>query len=293
MYVETLVENYNSVEFQQNFRIIRPVFERLNAMYAPYCAEILDTSKSTISTKTQLLSIIWLLANQESFRSVGERFDLAKSSLAMVFFRVINYLNEIAGTIIKWPTEAEMAISKQTFKRKCQLDGIIGAVDGTYVPMKAPTDQKLAYTNRKSFTSMTLQAICDQNMKYIVCFAGFPSSAHDSRVFRNSDIYISVRANKQLYFPTDEKILGDSAYPLENWCIIPFINRENLTAMEKHFNYKQAYTRLAYWQYCKSPARLMFLGNTVNTARSGLLSGRASCGSGMQDSYQVPANMIL
>lgn len=41
-------------------------------------------------------------------RSVGDRFDLAKSSLHHCLVRVLHVLNEIAPIVIKWPEPGEM-----------------------------------------------------------------------------------------------------------------------------------------------------------------------------------------
>lgn len=118
---------------------------------------------------------------------------MAKSTLSRAFFEIIDSLNKIAPSIIKWPTIPEMEASKSAFRRRCGLPNIIGAIDGTYVAMKAPKDQISSYTNRKMFTAMTLQAICNHDMKYIDCFVGYPSSVHDLRIFKNSDIFERVQ----------------------------------------------------------------------------------------------------
>lgn len=91
--------------------------------------------------------------------------------------------------------------------------GVIGSVNGTYVPCSVPKAQKAAYTNRKMFTAATLQAICDHRLKYIDCFVGFPSSLLDNRIFKNSYFYQNVSMDVGKYFDEGEYILGDKAYP--------------------------------------------------------------------------------
>lgn len=42
--------------------------------------------------------------------------------------------------------------------------------------------------------------------------------------------------NNQAYFPNNEYIVGDKAYPVLSWCIPPYVDRGNLTPAKRHFN---------------------------------------------------------
>ncbi|KAI4466553.1 hypothetical protein MML48_2g00003457 [Holotrichia oblita] len=221
----------------------RIAFEFLLETIDNHKDQMLGGDHFKIPLKKQLLAVIWLLATPDSYRSVGERFNLSKSSLSVCFFRIIDILNQLANTFIKWPNAQQREATKNNFENKYKLRGVIGAIDGCYIPMKAPADQKLAYTNRKCFTAVTLQAVCDNNLRYLDCFIGFPSSVHDSRIFRNSELYLKITTNVDTYFNEEEKIIADKAYPVESWCIPPFINRGNLTQQQTYFNTRHAQCR--------------------------------------------------
>lgn len=150
---------------------------------------------------------------------------MAKSTLSQVFFRVIHALNKLASSIIRWPTEEEMRQTSRHVEEKTRLQGVIGAIDGTYIPVKASSGHKESYTNRKMFTAITLQAICNHKMEFIDCFSGFPSSTHDRRVFKNSQIYADISRNPPDFFPNSQQILGDEAYPLLDWYLVQFVDR--------------------------------------------------------------------
>lgn len=158
-------------------------------------------------------------------RSVGERFDIPKGTLSKIFVRIINFISQLVPKYIKWPDKNEIENIKTEFARTTKFKGCIGAIDGTYVGCSAPQDQKKSYTNRKAFTSITLQAVCDAKMKYLHCYAGWPSSVPDIRIFKNSDIYLNAEEDPEPYFPNNEFILGDKAYPPLTWCVPPYIKR--------------------------------------------------------------------
>jgi len=52
-------------------------------------------------------------------------------------------------------------------------------------------------------------------------------------VFRNSDLWREVHRDRQAYFPGEEYIIGDKAYPVLSWCIPPFVDRGNLTRVSR------------------------------------------------------------
>lgn len=168
---------------------------------------------------------------------------MAKSSLSASFVRVVAALCKIAPQITRWPKRAEMGEIKAKFQRLSNIPGVIGGIDGSYIPIKAPKVDPEVYINRKCFYGITLQAICTPSLKYIDCFAGYPSSVSDIRILRNSDIYALIRANPQTYFPNGEFLLGDKAYPVLSWLIPPYINRGNITEVQKQFNKTLASTR--------------------------------------------------
>lgn len=69
--------------------------------------------------------------------------------------------------------------------------GVVGLIDGTHISIRAPIEEPDAYINRKKFHSLNVQVICDENMVFIDILAGWPGSVHDSRILRNSTVYIT------------------------------------------------------------------------------------------------------
>ncbi|XP_071649301.1 uncharacterized protein [Temnothorax longispinosus] len=243
-YIENVVSNYTSVQFQQHFRVPLDTFEDLLQMIG--CMLIGDDNRQgrpMIDPRKQLLSVIWLLSSPDSYRSIGDRFNMAKSSLSASFVRVVTALCRIAHRFIKWPQRAEIEEIKEKFQKLSHIPGVLGAIDGTYIPIKAPQIDPEVYINRKCFYGITLQAICDPSLKFIDCFAGYPSSVSDVRIFRNSDIYAQISGEPQAYFPNGEFLLGDKAYPVLIWLIPPYIDRGNTTEIQRHFNRNLASTR--------------------------------------------------
>lgn len=81
-----------------------------------------------------------------------------------------------------------MALFEREFRQLHDFPGVIGAIDGSHIPISAPTESPENYINRKGFHSIILQGICDYKLRFIDVFTGICGSVHDARVWRLSDI---------------------------------------------------------------------------------------------------------
>ncbi|XP_025154404.1 putative nuclease HARBI1 isoform X2 [Harpegnathos saltator] len=102
-------------------------------------------------------------------------------------------------------------------------------INGTHIPIKAPNDNSSSYITRKKEFAITLQAVCDARLIFRNCFVGFAGSVHDKRIFTRSYLWSEIHRNQEKYFPHNQYIIGDKAYPVLQWCIPPYIDRGNLT----------------------------------------------------------------
>ncbi|XP_011705234.1 PREDICTED: putative nuclease HARBI1, partial [Wasmannia auropunctata] len=92
------------------------------------------------------------------------------------------------------------------------------------------------YLTRKCRYAVILQTVCDVDLRFTDCYAGYPGSVGDLRVFHNSDLYHSIHRNKDSFFPNEEFIVGDKAYPVLRWCLTAYKDNGHLTQMEDYFN---------------------------------------------------------
>lgn len=68
----------------------------------------------------------------------------------------------------------------------------------------------------------TRQIICDQNRRIIDYNVGWPGSVHDKTIFDT----MPISTNPARFFSEGEYILGDSAYGLSQYMLIPYSGRE-------------------------------------------------------------------
>jgi hypothetical protein len=131
---------------------------------------------------------------------------------------------------------------------------VIGAVDGTHIPIKTPVYGNAAHHCRKGFPSINVHAICDQFGRLIEVLVGNPGSMHDSNVFKSNDFWRSIHnglgsvlwRGRSLVLGTQVpfQIIADSAYACTSFVLPAF--KDGVAGQDrnkKRFNRKHAATR--------------------------------------------------
>lgn len=136
---------------------------------------------------------------------------------------------EKADLWIKFPqTMAEILEAKQDWQSRFQIPSVIGVVDCTHVRIPKPKQDGDEYINRKNYPSLNVQATCNAKEWFTSVTAQWPGSVHDSRIMKNSDLFIIMNKTR------DTVILGDSGYAISPWLITPYSNPVN--DLQRHFN---------------------------------------------------------
>ncbi|KAK4320674.1 hypothetical protein Pmani_008507 [Petrolisthes manimaculis] len=195
----------------------------------------------TVSLEKKVLSHLWFLGNKESFRSVADRFNLSKGTLHATFFEVCEALKLVRPQIIYWPNRNEQARIVEGFLNRTGFPGVVGCIDGSYIPIPGPSEHRADYICRKGFPCIQLQAVCDHHLRFMDILTGWPGSVHDARVFRNSPLK-QVLENGRV--EEEFHLLGDSAYSLTTYMMVPFRDNGHLSEEEANFNGRHLSTRV-------------------------------------------------
>ena len=149
----------------------------------------------------------------------------------------------LSKRLIKLPMESTVESIGKAFAEKvgcASFNKFAGAIDGTLINIKVPFKLTKEYNSRKMCTTMILQAVVDNAGKFIDIYTGWPGSVHDSRVLKNSPIFV-----RKLYPPKDYYLLADSGYFLNDHIgiITPYRDTGNLPVEKIRFNKRHASAR--------------------------------------------------
>ena len=145
---------------------------------------------------------------------------------------VTDALCSIAEEYIQFPTAARQMSIQHGFMEKFWLPKVLGCIDGSHVPIVAPSTNEAIYVNRKSYLSINVQAICDDIFKFINVVVKWSGSIHDAFIWRQSGINQMI-ANKEITI-IDGWFLGDSGYPLSPNLMTPLSSP--VTPHERRYN---------------------------------------------------------
>ncbi|KAL8473107.1 hypothetical protein ACS0TY_030082 [Phlomoides rotata] len=95
--------------------------------------------------------------------------------------------------------------------------GCLGALDGTYIPVRVPQQDIPRYRNRKGTVSVNVLAVCDHNMNFVFVLSGWEGSAADSRILRDA-----ITRPNGLRVPNGCYYLCDGGYTNCNGFLAPY-----------------------------------------------------------------------
>lgn len=217
--------------FRRQLRIKRGTFQALVGILAPWLTRQNTRFRDCIPPEKVLALGIYRLAHGNSYVSIGPVFNVGKSTVIEAVQDVVAALFELRDEYIHFPeTVAETAASIETFQDLSRLPNIVGAIDGTHIPINAPRESPVDYFSRYQHHDFGIQAVADGNLLFLDFSAGYPGSMHDARILRNSTLYQRAEQGDILNGPVvnvnhhdiGPYLVGDSAYPISPWLQKPF-----------------------------------------------------------------------
>lgn len=87
----------------------------------------------------------------------------------------------------RWPTDSNHI--PETFLQIAGFPGVAGAVDGTLIPILAPSINENDYVDRHGQHSINAMVVVGPDFEFFYARERWPGSVHDNRVLRNSSLF--------------------------------------------------------------------------------------------------------
>ena len=134
-YAEQVVPLYPLDDFRRHFRVQRSTFDILIRLLSPNGLERLDRrGRPSLRCEKQLLITLWMLATQETIRSVSNRFGVCEATVYRAVRRTIVAINvNWSSQLIRWPAADRDVLNRTVdgFERRRGMKNVIGAIDGS------------------------------------------------------------------------------------------------------------------------------------------------------------------
>lgn len=203
--------------------------------------------RPSVPLALRLAVLLYRLGHQDTVHSIATRFNVSPGFIVICTQQMLTILNEdLQGKYIVWPNAEErrrICAHAMTFHENAtHFQDAVGAIDGSYIainPNQIPLEHVKEYFCRKQYYAMLLQGTVDFHRRFIDINVGLPGSAHDSRHLQLSCLgrNLSNDASRRRFLDDLQYLLGDLAYPLRSWMIVPFRDDGHLTDAKHRFNF--------------------------------------------------------
>ncbi|XP_059915809.1 putative nuclease HARBI1 [Gadus macrocephalus] len=211
------------LSFPEDFLLERYRFSRdsllyLNNLLQPYIANVTNRG-SALSPLQTICTALRFFATGSFLYSVGDAEHIGKATVCRSVRKVCLALKRLLRNFIVFPGHKPTRRMKMEFHQLAGFPNVIGCIDGTQVPILAPSINEADYVNRKGYHSINVQMICDASHMITNVEAKWPGSVHDARMYRESNLSRKFQEGQ-----FDGWILGDRGYPCLPTLITPYPN---------------------------------------------------------------------
>ena len=239
-----LLSEYDDRRWIQMFRMTKHAVFALADLLAPHVYKKDTKYRLAIPVLVRVACSLFKLTHGASLFICSEIFAVGKSTVSSMLRDVVHAINVALRHELSWPTDNRVHETQQKFFNLCGLPVVVGAIDGTHVPIAKPKHVPADYFYFKSGGySLNCQAVVDSEKRFLDLYLGMPGSTNDCRVLRRSSLYDLAMHNnllddQQAFQGFSPFLLGDLGYPLLPWLMVPHRSSGQLSMADRLFNKK-------------------------------------------------------
>ncbi|KAH7973747.1 hypothetical protein HPB49_004825 [Dermacentor silvarum] len=193
--------------FRSRYRLSKNLARWLCEEIRPVLVRERVNTATALTVEMQVLCALRFLATGGFQGAIASDESLAtsQSSVSRSIHAVVEAIVDCIGDAwISFPdSAAALTSASEAFVRTdCRFQGCVGAVDGTFVCIRAPSDRdvanKAAYFCWKGYYTLNVMVVCDASLKITALETSYPGSVHDSFVWKASSLYRECRSGSLL-----------------------------------------------------------------------------------------------
>ncbi|EFP79217.1 uncharacterized protein PGTG_05538 [Puccinia graminis f. sp. tritici CRL 75-36-700-3] len=217
------------VRFIEYFRMLRADFAWLSDELSKKLQQDPLRQGAPLSVEAQVVVGLYRLGHDATYVMISHVFNIGKETADKATGRFVQaVLKVLRLRTISFPgLDAHDKWDKiiKSFEWRHGIPDSVGAINGTHILFAIPPlDEWKGYINRKNWVSLVFQCVVDGDGNFRDVFGGGAGSIHDTRVFRRSNLWISLNnaLGRQMRIPPGTHLIGDAGYPLDVNVLIPY-----------------------------------------------------------------------
>lgn len=239
------VPSFSDKEWVENFRVRKGTFKwicaQVHGILAPNPKPVVVGQ--ALSVEKTVAIALYKLAHVAEYLVIGNLFGVCKSTVHNCLYAFCYAITEELGNkYIRFPDADEASDIARRFEEMSNIPQLIGAIDGSHIPITPPREGNSDFVNRKTYHSLVLQGIVDDQYLFRDISCKMPGACHDADVLRESTFF----KNYDNMMPKGTRnidgmdipymIMGDPAYPLMPWLLKNYAYDKNTTPAMDSFN---------------------------------------------------------
>jgi hypothetical protein len=154
---QNLLGSFNAREFKSRLRMDVATFEFLCSTLAPMLVRQDTNMRSAIPVQVKVAVAISRLATGNSMQGIADLYKIGLSSSQLAVSQFCGAIKSmLLRKFIRWPSTAVMDKFADEFQGIHGIPYVVGAVDGSHIPIVSPRLHAADYYNRKGFHSVLL-----------------------------------------------------------------------------------------------------------------------------------------
>lgn len=159
---EHIVAGFTKEQWVRNFRMSKPTFDMLWQSLSTFLSYDDTTFRRAIPLQMHVGVALWWLATGAGYRTLAHLFGISSVSVCLIVNDFCQAMrDELWREYIQLPQLEELQNVIRGFKTRWGCPQCAGAIDGSHIPVIAPSEDHTDYFNRKGWHSVILQAVVD------------------------------------------------------------------------------------------------------------------------------------
>lgn len=232
------LDNDDNNRLISNYRMPRSVIFYLIDIFRDELGPRTDRNHA-IPPSLQVMIGLRFLATGSLYSTIADSAGVSRASVCRIIRRFCGAVSSHISEFI-YINASDINKTASDFFAVADFPNVLGCVDGSQFAIKCPSQNEVAYVNRKGFHSINVQLVCDSDLILTDIVVRYPGSAHDAFIFEFCALHRRLR-NQELPC-ADGWLLGDSGYPNLPFLLTPMGNPTS--ANERRYNRAHRKTRV-------------------------------------------------
>ncbi|MCO5575988.1 hypothetical protein L7F22_029795 [Adiantum nelumboides] len=211
----------------------KSTFEYICFMLAPAMKRQSTRMQRAVSLEDRVALSLHRLASGANVEVLADLYGCARSTNTQI---VLDFCKAVCTSglrnfYIRWPSSTHMLQMAEEFQKIRGIPNVIGAIDGSHIPIIARRENAVDYFNRKGFHSILLQLTVDSNCMVWDNDVGWAGSIHDSVNFSRSEL--GKRCENGML--NEFCLVEDCAYSARPYMLVPFKGSKDGLPDDKYY----------------------------------------------------------